>query len=229
MSAMATPKDHPGAAMNSGQQGLSPYERIKQGILDATLLPGQPLTEQALAQWCGVSRTPIREALVALSQDGMIERRSRAFYVRVRSPEEILDIYEVRITLEASAARLAAERYNKIDRIRIEQMLAAWNGLDEGADGTLLAHTNRAFHQAIWTAAHSPALSDLLTRLNLHLARYPATTLTVQGRWRTALQEHQDLTDAILGRDVERAGRLAEAHFTAARDVRLALWEQDTI
>ncbi len=226
---MVLPQTQTGRAIPTGRQSVTPYDRIKQAILDGELLPGQPLTEQSLAEWCGVSRTPIREALVALAQDGMIERRNRAFFVRERSPEEILDIYDVRITLEASAARLAAERYNKIDRIRIEQALAACKELPADADGAALAQANRVFHHAIQTAAHSQALDDLLTRLNLHLARYPATTLTSPGRWQSALVEHAELTEAILGNDADRAARIAEEHFTEARDIRLALWEQDTI
>ncbi len=207
----------------------TPYERIKQAILDATLAPAEPLTEQLLAQWCGVSRTPIREALVRLAQDGLIERRERAFYVRDRTPEEILDIYEVRITLETSAARLAAERHGPIDRIRVERALAACRALDADADGGRLTQANRAFHESVRVAASSDALTDLLDRLNMHLARYPATTLTHPDRWRHAVEEHAAMAAAIFARDAVAAASLTEAHFIAAREIRLAAWRRATI
>src|ERR1700754_1808293 len=83
----------------------TPYERLKQAILDGELVPGQQLVEISLAQWCQVSRTPIREALSRLEQDGLALRTDRGLVVRERSPEEILDIYDTRIVLEAMAAR----------------------------------------------------------------------------------------------------------------------------
>src|SRR5690606_24154755 len=102
---------------------VSPYQRIKDAILDASLLPGQQLVESTLAEWCGVSRTPVREALLRLEQDGMVERSDRGLIVRQRSPEEILDIYETRIVLEAAAAKFASERHTRLDQIRLEKLL----------------------------------------------------------------------------------------------------------
>src|SRR5690606_26282547 len=83
----------------------TPYDKIRDAIVSGELAGGTPLTESSLAAWCGVSRTPIREALLRLEQDGLIVRTERGPVVRSRSPEEILDIYEVRIALEATAAR----------------------------------------------------------------------------------------------------------------------------
>lgn len=208
-------------------EAISPYQRIKDAILDATLLPGQPLVESALAEWCGVSRTPIREALLRLEQDGMVERGERGLIVRQRSPEQILDIYEARIVLEATVARVAAERHTAFDRMRIERLLEETASVQTD-DGAHLARINREFHHGVWLASHNDSLLDLLSRLNLHLVRYPATTLAYPGRWEAALIEHRNLVEAILQRKGARAARIAEAHFTAARDIRLALWEQDT-
>jgi DNA-binding GntR family transcriptional regulator len=58
--------------------------------------------------------------------------------------------------------------------------------------------------------------------------RYPATTLAYPGRWERALEQHRELVDAILARDADEAARVAEVHFTEARDIRLKLWETDT-
>src|SRR5690606_35558099 len=93
----------------------SPYERIKEAIIAGDLAPGQPVVETALAEWCQVGRTPIREALTRLEQDGLLIRTSRGLVVRERSPDVILDIYETRILLEAAAARTAAARRTQLD------------------------------------------------------------------------------------------------------------------
>src|SRR6185436_17719083 len=102
----------------------------------------------------GVSRTPIREALRRLEQDGLIERTSRGTRVVERSPEQILEIYELRILLEAHAARSAAQRATSLDINRLrtihEQMLATAPE-DRNARVTL----NRLFHEALWHASHN--------------------------------------------------------------------------
>ena len=97
----------------------SPYDRIKQAIMEGTFEPGQALTEAALSEWCGVSRTPVREALGRLEQDGLVTRNGRAVLVTERTPEEILGIYETRIALETAAARMAAVHYGVLDRVRL--------------------------------------------------------------------------------------------------------------
>jgi len=203
-----------------------PYDRIKQAILDGTFEPGFALVETAVAEFCGVSRTPVREALSRLEQEGLVKKTERGMTVRERTPEEILDIYEVRIALEGTAARLAAERHTRMDAIRLEHILTLADEDDKDL-GQSHAEGNREFHRGVWRASHNESLIDLLERLNLHLLRYPITTLTAPGRWQESLREHRELVVAILAGDPKRAQEIAEHHFTRARDIRLALWEHD--
>jgi DNA-binding GntR family transcriptional regulator len=205
------------------ERAAPPYERIKQAILDGSLQPGEALVESTLGGWIGVSRTPVREALGRLEQDGLVVRTDRGMAVRARTPEEVLDIYEVRISLEATAARMAAARHTELDQVRLERELALAEALDLG-DGDALVHRNREFHRMVWLSSHNESLIDLLNRLNLHLLRYPATTLIAPGRWEEALVEHRELVEAIVAADGARAQAVAEHHFTTARDIRLALW-----
>jgi DNA-binding GntR family transcriptional regulator len=203
----------------------SAYDKLKQAIMTGELTPGQPLIETALAEWCQVSRTPIREALTRLQQDGLIVRGERGLMVRERSPEEILDIYETRIVLEAMAAGVAATRRSSLDIItmrRVAERLEAMPTDDENA----MAEGNRQFHGAVRAASHNESLADLLTRLDLHVARYPSTTLSQPGRWQEGNAEHRAIVDAIEARDADLAHRLTTEHFTKARELRLALWAQ---
>jgi DNA-binding GntR family transcriptional regulator len=197
---------------------------VKQAILDRGLSPGESLVETALADRFGVSRTPIREALQRLEQDGLVERGDRGLVVRDVSPEEILDIYEARIALEGTAARLAADRRTNLDIVQIRRQLAAMSEVEK-RDELRMAETNRGFHAAVWLASHNPSLLDLFNRIDQHLARYPVTTLSHPGRWETAIAEHADLLDAIERRDGVNAEKLAVHHFTEARDIRLLQWE----
>ncbi|MHA6795583.1 GntR family transcriptional regulator [Pseudonocardia bannensis] len=204
----------------------SPYERLKQAIMSGELPPGEPLVELALAEWCNVSRTPVREALTRLEQDGLIQRNDRGLIVRESSPEEILDIYDTRIVLESKAAAVAAERRTSIDLVAMRRAEERAHRVDTD-DPHALAERNREFHRTVWRASRNESLIDLLERLNLHLGRYPATTLAYPGRQDTSHVEHHDLVDAIEARDPETASAIATRHFTAARDIRLRLWESE--
>lgn len=158
-----------------------------------------------------------------LEQDGLISHRGRELVVRERSQEEILDIYETRIVLEATVARVAATRRSSLDVVRMRSVA---QGLCEmrSPSPIEMAEANRSFHRTVWRAGHNESLIDLLSRLDLHLSRYPATTLASGSRWNEANQEHLDLVEAIESQNADEAGRIAAAHFTKARDLRLKLW-----
>lgn len=201
------------------------YERLRAEIVDGTAPPGTPLIEAVIATRLGISRTPVREALRRLEQDGLVERTGRVVAVRSCSPEEILEIYAVRIALEGLAARLAAEARNEFDLAQLNERHLRMTTLGNNpADPTVMAVTNRGFHEALWASSHNRTLIDLLVRLNSHLSRYTATTLASPGRWKTVLADHEQLIAAIAARDVERAADLAGTHMAAARDIRLRLY-----
>jgi DNA-binding GntR family transcriptional regulator len=96
------------------------------------------------------------------------------------------------------------------------------------ADVPAMVEANHQFHRTVWRASHNESLLDLLERLNLHLARYPETTLSSPGRWETALREHAALVDAIEERRAADAHDIALHHFISARDIRLMLFTEET-
>jgi DNA-binding GntR family transcriptional regulator len=199
---------------------------LKNAILRGELAPGQPLVEVTLAAWAKVSRTPIREALMRLEQDGLVDRTDRGLVVRDRSPEEIIDLYETRMILEATVGRVAAERRTDHDVRTLRRLYVHGNNIDTH-DPQAMVVANQQFHRAVWRASHNESLLDLLERLNLHLARYPETTLQYPGRWSQAWHEHKELLDAVEARDSDRAYDVAMRHFKEARDIRLAQFDED--
>lgn len=212
----------------TSERQVAPYDLLKQAILRGELEPGQPLVETTLAAWCEVSRTPIREALTRLEQDGLVYRSDRGMIVRERSPEEILDLYEVRVVLEATAARVAAERRTEHEVRLLRGLLQQCEEVPDD-DPAAMAEANRLFHRAVWRASHNEALLDLLERLSLHLARYPETTLAYRDRWKAAKRQHRQIVDAIEKRDSTSSHEVALRHFTEARDIRLALYDGEAI
>lgn len=200
-----------------------PYERLRDALLAGELEPGTPLVEASLALWFNVSRTPIREALSRLEQDGLIARDRGRLVVRERSVDEILDIYETRILLESAVARVAAERRTSQDIRVLHMQLDRWDNQQPESVLDIL-RMNRDFHQAVWRASHNESLIDLLARLDLHVTRFSATTLAHPGRWEQAGEEHRQLVRALEVRDGNGAAEIARQHFQAAREIRLALW-----
>jgi len=206
---------------------LSIYGDLREAILAGQYRPGDQLVETALASQFGISRTPVREALRRLEQDGLIERGTRGMQVSRRSPEQILEIYEVRVVLETAAARTAAQRRTDLDLVRLEQLHEAMRSASVD-DEKLVANTNRRFHEIVWAMSHNKTLVDMLVRLNTHLIRFPETTLTRGDRWEKVLVEHEQLIAAIKAGDVDEAGRIAEEHMIGARNVRLQMYaDQD--
>jgi DNA-binding GntR family transcriptional regulator len=201
------------------------YDKLKAAILSGELVSGAPLVELQLAEAYGVSRTPIREALHRLQQDGMVERGDRGLRVAERSAEQIMEIYEARIALEEAACGAAARRRSDVDLARLEGLLAHHPA--DADDGEAKAVWNRQFHEAVWTASHNRMLVEMLTRLFTHLRRYPSTTLTFPGRWDESIAEHRSLVAAIEQGDEDTARRIGREHMTRARDVRLRMWRDE--
>lgn len=204
------------------EDGLTPYEKIRDGILAGEFASGQPLTENLLAKWCGVSRTPIREALGRLERDGLVAWTERGTVVRERTPEEILDIYATRVVLEALAARTAAERRSDHDVMMMRSLLEQAAAVDDGAESEKL-HASRVFHASVHKAAHNASISELLDRVHLQLARTANTqpTLGLPGRWEQSMEFYTQLVDAISERRAEDAHSLSLDYFTKARDLRM--------
>jgi DNA-binding GntR family transcriptional regulator len=200
----------------------SVYHDLLEEILQGDLEPGTVLVEATLGERFGVSRTPIREALRMLEQDGVLERVNRGMRVRPTSAEEVLEIYGVRAILEAEAARQAALHRSDYDIAILERILESMTAATKATPQEMAA-INRSFHRAIWQGAKNRTLSDLLDRLAVHLRRYPATTYTRPGRWKEALEEHAALLETIRAGDATKAGEIAERHISSARNVRLAM------
>ncbi|WP_347110916.1 GntR family transcriptional regulator [Paenarthrobacter sp. S56] len=202
------------------------HQRLREDILASVFAPDEPLTEAKLTERYGASRTPVREALQRLEQDGLVERRGKAVVIRTHSAEEIIDIYESRIILEQAAAAKAAVKATALDRQLLMGLLTQMRQLDAD-EGRSLAETNRAFHAQLWRATHSPSLIGLLERLDQQVRRYTLTTLTYPGRWAVVLADYTKLLAAIDDGDSALAGEIAARHMSDALAIRLKMYAED--
>lgn len=207
-----------GAGATAGQRM---YEQLRQAIEVGELTASQTLAEEHLASDFGVSRTPVREALLRLEQDGLVARSPRGYRLRTYSYDEIAEIYEARILLEANAARNAALRHSATDALRFRTLLEEMEDLARsGEDRERRVGLNRAYHSAIWEAAGNRTISELLVRIHRHSVHH--TTLTDDARWTGAQVEHRRILAAITERDGDLAARLMEDHIAVGRDLFLS-------
>ncbi len=214
-------------AKQSGETtDASLYEHLRIAILNGDYRPSAALVETAVAEAYGVSRTPVREALRRLEQDGMLQRVGRQLVIRVTTPEEVLEIYDCRVVLEGMAAEWAARHRTDYDLALLE---SAQERMAEPVTRTPaeMAATNHLFHVRLWKASHNLTLCDLLGRLEVHVRRYPEPTVSQPGRWQRALAEHSAILDAIRKRDSARARSLSSMHMAAARELRLRMIQQE--
>ena len=198
------------------------YDRLRTAVLNGEFRPGTILVETAVAEAYGVSRTPVREALRALEKDGILQYNGRHLMVRITTLEEVMEIYDCRIVLEGVAAEWAARSRNDNDLILLELAL---NEMAKVVDQTPfeMATVNHEFHDRLWRSSHNATLVDLLSRLEVHIRRYPEPTVSQPGRWEEVLAEHAGIIEAIRQQDEVLAQRLSREHMAAARDLRLKM------
>ena len=197
-------------------------DAMREAILDGVLAPSVWLREDEIAQALAVSRTPVREALRRLSDEGLaVKTAHQGTVVAPMSLEDVLALYVVRENLEGLAARLAASRQpaGLVERLTAlnEQMRTAL----EAHDVPTLARVNLEFHRALREASSNPYLGRFLLQVEHAVRRLSATTFQAPGRAEEVLREHQDIIDAISSQDAEAAERTAKAHMHRAREIRL--------
>ena len=198
------------------------FRVLRSEILEGQHSPGTAMRETVLASRFGVSRTPVREALTRLQHERLLERGARGLQVPSVDPQEVIQIYDLRVMLEEAVAEQAAISRSTADVIVLEALVERDRALVSPSD-QVRTKSNLSFHAAVWAATHNAVLEDMLERLSTHLIHSPHSTLSVAGRWTEALDEHAALVDAISDRRVDDARRIARAHMETARALRLRL------
>ncbi|MEX1147474.1 MAG: GntR family transcriptional regulator [Sphingomonadales bacterium] len=196
------------------------YSLILAGILDGSLVPGSQLKEQELAELCGVSRTPVREALRRLESEMLVMRSStQRTYVTQWSLHDIREMFMLRAMLEGYGAARAAEHISddQFDRLKTcNEALGKAIFADDKVDVKEFLRHNREFHSIIVDASGSDRLKMLLTRL----VEQPIVHRTAMGYDRTNLSrshdEHGELIGAISKRDPEWARTIMSGHIHRA-------------
>lgn len=191
------------------------YNEIRQWLLDRTLKPGDPLREQSLAAEIGVSRTPLREALRRLEQEGLIEYiANHGFTVTIWELEELKHLLNIRASIEGYLSRLAVERANEavVQSLRVlaEEMLREIDEPDP--DYAMIADQNSEFHRIILDVSSQPRISRIASTVrDLSFLHRPYITRKLSEIKRSLVQ-HLDIVSAIEDRDPDLAEAMMKAH-----------------
>ncbi|PWG13553.1 GntR family transcriptional regulator [Streptomyces sp. V2] len=191
---------------------------MREDLLSGALDPGGPLLETALSTRYGVSRTPVRDALGRLEQDGLVERVARGYRVRAVTAEDILEIHEARIALESAAAASAALRRTDLDLARLahhHRLLA------ERSEPGEIGAADARFHEALWLSGHNTTIAGLLERLVTQMRLFDREP-SAPGNREITHAEHERILRAVREHDPRAARREVAAHLGRDRDVRLA-------
>lgn len=198
-------------------------EMIREAILDGRLDPGRRLKEEQLARELGISRTPIREALLVLQSEGLVEALpNRGATVRSHDVEDLDDLYQLRALLEGHAAQRAATRLDSDALVRLRGSCERFERLDPQVDLQEVVRENMLFHSTIHDAAGSARLADMLRKvIDLPLV-YRSYIQYSPEQKRISEHYHRQLTAAFEARDADRAQRLMQEHVLEARDLLVA-------
>jgi DNA-binding GntR family transcriptional regulator len=194
---------------DNGQNTEDVYERVRAAILDGELAPGAVMSQVALAEELGISRTPLREALRMLQGEGLVESEpNRRVRVAPMTPADLEQLYVMRITLEAEALRLSVPLMTPEDLARLEGFMAEMAHYAEAKDYRRWVVPHRQFHRAL-TAPSGRRVNDLLGQLFDHAERYRRLHIG-HGPTAWATAGHREILDACKAGDRDlSAGRLA--------------------
>ncbi len=200
------------------------YEQVLSAIMSGEIGPGDRLIQETLAEEINVSRTPVREALLRLEREGIIELSGRrGFRVRDISDREIEDIYQARQAIEGYAARLLADRGTEVGLRRIsdvfkEQVLTTQDSVSAAF------RANRILHRAIVEATGNAYLLELFDGIwgRSVAIRLYADLFNADDFAESFLEGHAGLLEALSSRDGDRAAEAMEEHIRSGLKAHLA-------
>jgi DNA-binding GntR family transcriptional regulator len=180
-------------------------------IVHYKLVPGQHLRESQLAEQIGVSRVPVREALLALAQEGWVDHRlARGAFVHIPSDKEVEDVFAVRVMLEAEAASLAAAAVTSEGIRELRDICRSGRKAVMKNDSEAVVKANAEFHRRVMEFADNSELSRILSSIARKVNWY--FTPIALSRGGKSWDEHDQLIDALEDHDALSARTIMAAH-----------------
>jgi DNA-binding GntR family transcriptional regulator len=194
------------------------YRALREEIVWLKRKPGEPIVEKSIAVERNVSRTPVREALLRLAAEGLVDTVSKSGTFVARIPLRALpEAIVVRKALEQVTARSAAMLARQSEVTGLRAILERQREADAAGDRTSFHSADEAFHAAIATAARYPGIWSLVQDVKTQIDRYRLLTLPQAGRMARVIKEHAAIVAAIEDHDADRAAAAMEGHLDGLR------------
>ena len=195
----------------NGQSTEDVYDRVRLAILDGELAPGTVMSQVALAEELGISRTPLREALRMLQSEGLVEGEpNRRVRVAPMTAVDLEELCVMRVTLEAEALRLSVPLMTSEDIARLEGHMAEMAHYAQEKDYRRWTVPHSSFHRAL-TARAGGRVNFVLGQMFDHAERYRRLHIG-QGPSAWATAQHRDILDACKAGDRDRSAGLLASH-----------------
>ena len=195
------------------------FNAIENAILDGEYKDGDSLNELRLSKELGVSRTPVREALMQLELEGLVRNVPNKGAVVVGVTEQdIHDIYEIRIRIEGLAARLCAENITEDELHALEQIVDLQEFYLLKNDTEQIWKLDSDFHKIIYDASRSRPLRFTLSNFHNYIKKARDISVQTEGRAEKTVAEHRAILDAIKAHKGELAEQLTAQHISNAED-----------
>ena len=193
---------------------------IREAIIEGRLEPGQRLKEEELARELGISRTPVREALLMLqAEDLVVAAPNRGATVRVHDAKDLNDLYELRALLEGYATRRAAERISKREVNSLRLSCDRFDKLSPDDDLRGVVRENLLFHNTILQVAASERLTALVRKVIELPLVYNSYRWYSGDQMRISAHYHRQIVKALADGDADRAELIMKEHLFEARDM----------
>lgn len=194
---------------------------LREAILDGVLAPNEWLREESLKETLGVSRTPVREALNRLEEEGLIARTpGQGARVTTLTIEDMSVVYQVRGNLESLTARMATEHGSPHAKAALQKVHDGMHEASEQNDRNEFSRLNLEFHQSLTEMAGNAYLTRLLATVETAIRRFGTRSYSRE-RMTQIVLEHAAVVDAVIGGDGEAASRAAIEHAGRARTATL--------
>jgi DNA-binding GntR family transcriptional regulator len=194
---------------------------LEEAISKGDLLPGDAIDESALAEQFGVSKTPIREALIQLQAQGWVSNMPRGgSTVTKMNLQQLLSLWELLAELEAVAVRLACERMAEEDRQKLFALHEESRLVAAAEDLQGWQKLNLAFHELIYQGTRNPFLRQEVLRIRFRTGVYRRHAFGALGRLQTSFEQHEVIVQALRARDAEAAAVSMRDHMRPGRDAK---------
>ena len=198
------------------------YDVLRESILEVDIYNDEEelrLDERQLAEQLGISRTPIREALARLAQDGLVEILPRkGVFIHRKSLHEILDMIVTWAGLESMAAHLAAADASEADMKALRKFAMSHSMSASRQELSQYSDANIKFHLAIFDLSGSPLLKSTAEGLLAHMYAVRRRAMGENDRASHSVADHMEIIDALESRDRELAARLVREHTMRLHD-----------